>query len=313
MAGNFKILVGFDGTAYSQIIVRDLAKAGLPDRAEVFVATVAEARNRLPFGLGGVYSSLIESGDSIEQRAEKIASAGAEKIGRLFPSWSVNYGTAIGSPSRILLAKADEWKPDLIVAGSQSRGAGGRFFFGSVAQSLASNALCSVRIARLNENERAIENDKIERNKPVRLVVGVDGSFGAEAAVKTIVKRQWASDSEIFVVSAMDYVIPLKQFESKTLSEREQSRYYRIEKEKAEKNADRAIKMLAKTGLRIISVIRDKDPLYLLLDQAKENSADCIFVGARGLNCLKKLLLGSVSSTIAVRANCSVEIVRCKS
>ena len=37
--------------------------------------------------------------------------------------------------------------------------------------------------------------------------------------------------------------------------------------------------------------------------------ADCIFVGARGVRGLKRLLLGSVSSAVAMNAHCSVEIV----
>ena len=37
--------------------------------------------------------------------------------------------------------------------------------------------------------------------------------------------------------------------------------------------------------------------------------ADCIFVGARGVRGLERFLLGSVSTTVATNAHCSVEIV----
>jgi nucleotide-binding universal stress UspA family protein len=36
----------------------------------------------------------------------------------------------------------------------------------------------------------------------------------------------------------------------------------------------------------------------------------CIFVGSRGLGQVKRFLLGSVSAAAAVRAHCSVEVVR---
>ena len=48
----------------------------------------------------------------------------------------------------------------------------------------------------------------------------------------------------------------------------------------------------------------------LLLEEAERWGADCIFVGARGLNRLERLLLGSVSTAVAARARCSVEVVR---
>ena len=44
--------------------------------------------------------------------------------------------------------------------------------------------------------------------------------------------------------------------------------------------------------------------------EAEKWGADCIFVGARGLNGLERLLLGSVSTAVASYAHCSVEVVR---
>jgi nucleotide-binding universal stress UspA family protein len=51
-------------------------------------------------------------------------------------------------------------------------------------------------------------------------------------------------------------------------------------------------------------------PKYILIKEAKRWGADSIFVGARGLSNFERLLLGSVSTAVATRAHCSVEVVR---
>jgi nucleotide-binding universal stress UspA family protein len=53
-------------------------------------------------------------------------------------------------------------------------------------------------------------------------------------------------------------------------------------------------------------------PKRLLLSEAERWDADGVFVGARGLSRLERLLLGSVSMAAPPRAQCSVEVVRAK-
>lgn len=47
-----------------------------------------------------------------------------------------------------------------------------------------------------------------------------------------------------------------------------------------------------------------------LVEEAETWNADCVFVGAKGTRGIERLLLGSVSSAVAARAHCSVEVVR---
>jgi nucleotide-binding universal stress UspA family protein len=65
------------------------------------------------------------------------------------------------------------------------------------------------------------------------------------------------------------------------------------------------------SGLRVDEpIVRDGDPKHLLLEEANAWGADCIFVGARGLSRMQRVLLGSVSGAVAARAECSVEVIR---
>jgi nucleotide-binding universal stress UspA family protein len=68
--------------------------------------------------------------------------------------------------------------------------------------------------------------------------------------------------------------------------------------------------LLRSQGLTVASVMKEGDPKHVLLDEAGQWEADCIFVGARGLSRVERFLLGSVSAAVAARAHCSVEVVR---
>jgi hypothetical protein len=95
-------------------------------------------------------------------------------------SWDVKSESGAASPATVIIEKADEWGADLIVVGSHGRTALGQFFFGSVSQKVLHEARRSVRVAR-----GRIE----EPGTPVRLIIGFDGSKGAEAAVEAVAAR----------------------------------------------------------------------------------------------------------------------------
>jgi nucleotide-binding universal stress UspA family protein len=63
-------------------------------------------------------------------------------------------------------------------------------------------------------------------------------------------------------------------------------------------------------GLTVSTLVRKEEPKHLLVSEAEAWGANCIFVGARGMGTFERLLLGSVSSAVAARAHCSVEVVR---
>lgn len=67
---------------------------------------------------------------------------------------------------------------------------------------------------------------------------------------------------------------------------------------------------LRRAGLSVHSDVFDGSPKEVLLREAEDWNAACIFVGARGLNHGNRLFLGTCAAAIAARAHCSVEIVR---
>lgn len=73
---------------------------------------------------------------------------------------------------------------------------------------------------------------------------------------------------------------------------------------------DASAEKLRAAALIVSSLVKEGDPRRVLVDEAELWEADFLFVGARGLRLTERFLIGSVSAAVAVRAGCSVEVVR---
>jgi nucleotide-binding universal stress UspA family protein len=82
------------------------------------------------------------------------------------------------------------------------------------------------------------------------------------------------------------------------------------ERDTAERLLQRAAATLGAAGLTVTTALVEGDPKDALVEQADSWDADALFVGARGLRGIERILLGSVSASVAARAHCSVEVVR---
>jgi nucleotide-binding universal stress UspA family protein len=145
-----------------------------------------------------------------------------------------------------------------------------------------------------------------EPDTPVRLIVGVDGSKGAEAAIEAVAARKWPAGSEVRIVNATwatPQGAPNPGFSLIT-------KWIAEEKARVKKMIDEAAGKLRSVALRTEVVVKKEEPKRLLIAEAESWGADCIFVGARGMRRIDRFLLGSVSSAVAARAHCSVEVVR---
>lgn len=291
MKGRMRILIGYDGSECADVAIDDLRRAGLPREATAIVLSVIESWSLSPSGF-----ELLEGMDELIQ-IKALARRGAARVKSLMPEWEVEPEVAVGSPASAILEKAEAWNPDLIVVGSHGRKAAGRFFFGSASLKLAHEAHCTVRIARARPEEHA---------KPLRVIIGIDGSKGSEEAVNLVASRHWPENSEARIVHAC----------WRTPTVTSEAMLNRIAGWIAEEHArvkvaiDAAVEKLRQAGLRNSVVAKEEEPKALLLNEAEGWNADCIFVGARGVGRVERLLTGSVSSAVAARAHCSVDVVR---
>jgi nucleotide-binding universal stress UspA family protein len=227
------------------------------------------------------------------EEARERASRANEKLRGSFPGWAVCPYASVLTPAWAIIEKADAWRPDLIVLGTHNRSALGRLVLGSVSQTVLTEAVGSVRIARARLTEES---------SPVQILVGVDGSAGAALAVAEVAKRRWPPGSKVFLVLVRDWSL-ITAWNWIDGAFKDQQPWM-------ESILGNATEMLRASGLTVFEIVSAGEAQVVLIEQAKRLKVDCVFLGARGLRKLQRLLLGSVSSAVAARAPCSVEIVR---
>src|SRR5499426_132396 len=292
-----KIVIGYDGSEHADAALDDLRRAGLPRDAEALIVSVAEGAmpplsgsGRTGRGLGpeGIASAVKFASNAIVQ-AKEFARLGGERIKSSFPEWEVSAEYLVGDPADALMERATNWGADLIVAGSQGRSALGRLILGSVSRKIVTEARCSVRVARATAKKD---------DRSTRIVIGMDGSSFANAAVDAVTARRWPAGVEARIVTVTKHFHMYGETPA-------------MQKSRARVIQDAAMAEISEAGLAVSSKIIKGDPQRALIDEADDWGANCMFIGSRGLNgALQRFFLGSVSTGVVTNTSCSVEVVR---
>jgi nucleotide-binding universal stress UspA family protein len=304
-----RILVAYDGSLSADAAIEDLRRAGLPKQADVLVVCVADGG----FGRSETTSpreSETKSDSSWRSKlaeAEALAEKASERIGALFPQWTVSLEALWGSPHKVILDTTNGWHPDLLVVGSHGRSGVARLFLGSVSLELIHKAACSVRVTRMGGSPKT--------DCPIHIIIGTDGSAEAEMVIRSVASRSWPENTEAQIVSAAQTLVPVTtELEASTYA---QEPAYSVIREADEQMrfrlgniAAESANALRRSGLIASTHVVEGDPRDAILAAAEHAKADTIFVGARGLGRVARLLLGSVSSYVVTHAHCSVEVVR---
>jgi len=136
------------------------------------------------------------------------------------------------------------------------------------------------------------------------IVVGTDGSPGAEAAVQKVIELARGSGATIHVVCAYPGTSTLERI---TMTARTDPADLRGVAADVLARDERRFR---EAGFEVEKHVREGDPAHVLIDVASEHDADLIAVGARGSAGVRRFMLGSVSSKLAHHAPSSLLIVR---
>lgn len=310
-----KILIAYDGSGYSHASLSDLQQAGLPTEADVMILSVAEvwlapavkqeAIETVASGdIAEYFQKYYEQANRNLAEAKLISEQAKEELLGYFPRWTIKTEAVFGSAANIILSRPFEFKPNLLVMGSQGLSSFSQTALGSISQKVLNEAACSVRIAR-GKGETSPFG--------LRIVIGFDNSPGSLAAVESVASRQWREKPEIQLLTITEPFFPLipgRVFQTiPGWSEGKMNGEHKW----VETLAAEALRTLSTAGLSATLHVCSGNPRLVFVREAETWRADSIFVGANSFDGnFEKFMLGSTAAAVAARAHCSVEVVRVK-
>ncbi len=304
-----KILVAYDGSTAADAAIDGLRRSGLPRDGEALVVCVAgEGWPLTTAAAAEEVEGFINSWKAGLHEAEKFAERARERFQSHFPGWSATSEALWGSPGKAILKAADLFAPDLLVMGSHGRSAATRLVLGSVSLDVLHHSKCPVRV---------VHGDGAQPTGPIRILVATDGSASADAAVKSVSQRSWPGGTQIRVMAIMESMVPpptIPPLEAETF--RTEPAFRVILEADARHRVrlngvvEQSRKLLEAAGLNVDPKVMEGNPRSEILSEAKAWGAETIFIGARGLGVLDRLLLGSVSTAVVTHAECAVEVIR---
>jgi nucleotide-binding universal stress UspA family protein len=145
----------------------------------------------------------------------------------------------------------------------------------------------------------------------MKVLLAIDHSVYSAEAIKEVAKRPWPPKTIVRVISVVEPVPP----PAAELWYDASGSLERVEEEMTKRAAEltkKTSESLKRKGPKTETVVREGDARSVIVDEARKWSADLIMLGSHGYTGIKRLLLGSVASSVVSHAPCSVEIVRRK-
>jgi len=294
-----KVLLTIDTSQASKYVVEEAAARPWPTGTIFSVVNVVDPQS---------FAKLPAAIEDAKRTGQVLVKAAAETLSR--SGHKANYESFVGFPKSGIAEYAKQWGADLVMAGSHGQGALKRFLLGSVAQGILRTAPCSVEIVRPSSHGAPASSH------PLKLLLATDGSEFSVAAANSIASRPWPKSSQVKIISAVEVVVPDNQIAGYPLSSAypvslldELMKSARAHAQEAVEHA-RELLAAAKWNVADGETTPLGDPRIVVLDEAKQWGADLIVMGSHGRRGFDRILLGSVSESVAIHAHCSVEVIR---
>ena len=292
-----KVMIAYDGSHGSDAAVEDLQFAGLPAEGQLLVVSVAdvyatsiplqeEIRSLRKLVSDRVVGETVDYAHKetckVRGQAVETASMASDRIRTFLPRWSVWREAAVGDPESELLRRAEDWKPDLVLVGSNKRGTIERFFLTSISKAVAEKAACSVRI---------VTDQPTNTGGSPRLIAAADNMPDVGKLVGAIGRRRWPPGT------AMDLLV---------VDDRHGPDQISAVYPHAKRIFDQAVQPLTDAGLYVSVDFRSGLLKSALDDEVRDHCANTFFVA--GPNAGSPL--SEVAESLVTGAECTVEIVR---
>ncbi|MGD0957712.1 MAG: universal stress protein [Candidatus Acidiferrales bacterium] len=294
-----KVLIATDFSPVSQTAIEVVKARAWPADTTVCVLHVVDLAPFEP------RAELLETA---QQGAESLIKSIASDLER--SGLKTRTEVLSGHPRVTVPEYAKKWGADFAVVGSYGRGGLARFLLGSVAQAVVRTAPCSVEVVR--QGAQGLP----KAGAALKILLATDGSDCSTAAVRSVGERPWPPRSCARIISVAPLVVPVADVSTAYFyADRAGGAVETIERELRSRAAEaikRARELLRPAGLAQVETGEplSGDPKAVILDEAAQWGADLIVVGSHGWRGIDRLMMGSVSESVAMHAHCSVEVIR---
>jgi nucleotide-binding universal stress UspA family protein len=279
-----KIIVGHNGTASSTEAVMWAANEAVVRRQPLRIVAcydvpAAAVGASMGYGAGEAIAAAREVAESGAIEIESAVTAA-------FPGLVATVRLSPAPAASALLDGADAG--DLIIVGSSSHEGASAFWMGTTPRQLVRHSPCPVVVVR----------GAASRNRPDRLVIGIDNSPASDRALA------WAGDEadrhgvELVVVHGWSYA-----YMTTSLGVDQARELTQIDAACA---LDRSVELARdRNGTTVTGVLVEDSPVSALLDTVRDG--DVLVIGSRGHGGFRSRLFGSTANSIL--DSCQVPVV----
>jgi nucleotide-binding universal stress UspA family protein len=285
-----KIVVGVDGSDDSKRALAWACQDAHLDRSTHITAVaawLATLPTASPWFVG--YDLPV---DLTESTTSMLSDAVAAVVADAHLEVPIEQRVLCGSPGPTLIAESAN--ADLLVVGSRGRGGFKGLLLGSVSHQVVTHAQCPVVV---------VPRSPVRAEPTNAIVVGVDGSTHAQAALKWAAERARRTGQIVHAVFAWQYPPIMYATIGSGVSFEDQ--YTRDARTVLESYIETAA---LPTGVEVVPVTHHGPTAETLLQHARH--ADLLVVGARGREGFPGLLLGSVTTAVAHHTPCPLAVIR---
>lgn len=231
-----------------------------------------------------------------EVRAAALSRLGEAAVRLREAGGEVSTHLGIGTPSQVILSRAEELPAAAIVMGTRGLTGLRHLLLGSTTERVMHRAPCPVL---------SVHPDDRGSHRPIRsILVPTDFSEDAEVAIDAAYRLLAPLEQNAHLVLVHAFNLPIEYTAYGPIPT--SVNYLKDTGLEAERRLEEIRERLLREGLAVETLASEGDPAQVIIDEAAKRGVDLIAMGTHGGSALRHLLIGSTAERVLQHAPCPV-------